>query len=79
MIATEPVVPPASREAAGEALYPSLAAASLTLPCALAETFGRFRRARETVQMESPESAATSWMVTRGALACSTGSALSSP
>jgi hypothetical protein len=33
---------------------------------------GRFRKARETVQMESPERAATSWMVTRGILACST-------
>ena len=78
-MATEPVLPPASRDAAGEALYPSLAAASPTLARAWTETFGRFRRARETVQMESPERAATSWMVTRGVLACSTGSALSSP
>jgi hypothetical protein len=48
-------------------------AASATFSWADSETFGSRRRARETVQMDSPDNAATSWMVTRGALAMQHG------
>ncbi len=60
---TVPVRPLASRDACGEATYSNWAAAATTRIRVLSATLGSPRRARETVAVDTPASAATSSML----------------